>query len=71
MTDTYTAHLMDGDSTETIELDSISGSPQKSIIRMETVEGQEFEKVWELELGTVPATYRRVQGEGYGEGGPT
>ena len=71
MTDTYTAHVMDGDSAETIELDSISGSPQKSIIGTEAVKGQEFERVGELELGTEPSTHRRVQGEGYGEGGPT
>ena len=71
MTDTYTAHVMDGDSAETTELVSISGSPQKSIIGTEAVEGQEFERGGELELGTEPATYRRVQGEGYGEDGPT
>lgn len=69
MADTYTAHLFDGESEETIELDLIAGAPQKSILRTEDVDGQQADVVWELESGSDPASYRRAQSEGYGEGG--
>jgi len=50
MSDTYTANLIGSDSSETIELEFISGLPQKSFVRPVNGEGDlgEEEVVWEL-----------------------
>jgi hypothetical protein len=58
MADTYTATLDNGQTTETVELELIAGEPQKSFARASTVNGEEIELVWELDLGAPEYTYR-------------
>ena len=51
MSETYTATLLDGNTRETLELEMISGLPQKSFVRA-TDSGSGGEMVWELVAGT-------------------
>ena len=55
---TYTATLVRGDSSETIELEFIQGEPQRSISRPVDVNGETLQEVWELDLGSPDYTYR-------------
>jgi hypothetical protein len=66
---TYTAKLIDGESTESIELELIAGEPQKSFVRSGTVDGDTVDVVWELDTDADQPTYRVADGSGYGEAG--
>ena len=55
---TYTATLVRGDSSETLELELIQGEPQRAITRSVEVNGETLEEVWELDLGAPDYTYR-------------
>jgi hypothetical protein len=55
---TYTATLVRGDSSETVELELIQGEPQRTITRSVEVNGESIDEVWELDLGAPDYTYR-------------
>ncbi|CAN5162894.1 hypothetical protein BH09ACT1_BH09ACT1_15500 [soil metagenome] len=63
--ETYSAQLVNGDSTESVELELIGGLPQKSFVREGTDGGAEV--VWELDPDADEPTYRPADSEGYGE----
>ncbi|MBF4463547.1 MULTISPECIES: hypothetical protein [unclassified Rathayibacter] len=49
-TDTsYTAILDSGEEQESIRLDLVDGSPQRTVTRVADIDGEEVEVVWELE----------------------
>ena len=45
---TYTAILDSGAEQESIRLEMIDGSPQRSFTRLADIDGEEVEVVWEL-----------------------
>ena len=47
---TYTANLVRGDSSETVELELIQGEPQRAFTRSVEVNGESLDEVWELDL---------------------
>ena len=58
---TYTARLVGSDGTETIELELISGLPQKSFVRPVTGDNEGEEVLWELvDDGTDEHEYRQA-----------
>jgi len=59
---TYTAELVSGDGTEQVELDFISGLPQKSFIRSGAAGDSEDEDdvVWELDESADGYVYREA-----------
>lgn len=63
--ETYTAQLVTGDSTESVELALIGGLPQKSFVREDGDGGPDV--VWELDAEADEPTYRPADSEGYGE----
>ena len=70
-TQTYTAHLVGDNRTETRELEMIGGLPQKSFVLSTAREGTTVDVVWELDTDSDDNTYRPSSGDGYGEGGVT
>jgi len=66
---TYTATLVNGDSTESIELELVAGQPQLSFIRPGNVDGETADVVWQLDPEAEEPTYRITEGSGYGEAG--
>ena len=64
-TTTYTAMLDSGAEQESIRLEFIDGSPQRSLTRVADIDGEEVEVVWELD-GEVDGfhVYRPVRVEG-------
>ncbi|QWT25134.1 hypothetical protein KPL76_07270 [Subtercola sp. PAMC28395] len=69
--ETYTAHLVDDSGTQTREIEMIDGLPQKSFVLSTDIDGTTIDVVWELDLTSDDNTYRRLSGDGYGEGGVT
>ncbi|MEF2977233.1 hypothetical protein [Subtercola sp. YIM 133946] len=68
---TYTAQLVNNDGTQTHELETIAGLPQKSFILPTERNGTTVDVVWELDPDSEDNTYRPTSGDGYGEGGIT
>jgi len=66
---TYTATLINGESTESVELDLVAGEPQKSFVRSGSVDGEAADVVWQLDPDSEEPTYRVADGSGYGEAG--
>ena len=64
-TTTYTAMLDSGAEQESIRLELIDGSPQRSLTRVADIDGEEVEVVWELD-GEIDGmhVYRPVRVEG-------
>jgi hypothetical protein len=58
MSDTYTATLQGADGSEEVELELISGEPQKSFTREQTIDGQPTSVLWELDADAPGAVYR-------------
>ncbi|GAA0999714.1 hypothetical protein [Subtercola frigoramans] len=69
--ETYTAHLVDDAGTQTREIEAIDGLPQKSFVLPTEIDGTVIDVVWELDPTSDDNTYRRLSGDGYGEGGVT
>lgn len=60
-TETYTAILDSGDTSESVELEFIDGGPQRSLVRVEDVDGVASEVSWELDPDAIDYTYRPVE----------
>ncbi|PPG63191.1 hypothetical protein C5C69_02305 [Rathayibacter sp. AY1C7] len=66
---TYTAILDSGAEQESIRLEMIDGSPQRSFTRLADIDGEEVEVVWELEPDDDGFhVYRPVRVEGRDDG---